>query len=61
MLLVCICVDESCKSGLILLHFSNKKSPVPEDATTLFGPPLETPFDEQMTSEGTICDHILIP
>ncbi|XP_058634286.1 SH3-containing GRB2-like protein 3-interacting protein 1 isoform X17 [Onychostoma macrolepis] len=30
---------------------SNKKSPVPEDATALFGPPLETAFDEQKTSE----------
>ncbi|XP_077054806.1 SH3-containing GRB2-like protein 3-interacting protein 1 isoform X14 [Siphateles boraxobius] len=31
---------------------SNKKSPVPEDATALFGPPLETAFDEQKTSEA---------
>ncbi|XP_051568760.1 SH3-containing GRB2-like protein 3-interacting protein 1 isoform X3 [Myxocyprinus asiaticus] len=30
---------------------SNKKSPVPEDETALFGPPLETAFDEQKTSE----------
>lgn len=61
MWLVCICVGESCKSGLMLLHFSNKKSPVPEDATALFGPPLETAFDEQKTSEGTVYDYILIP
>ncbi|XP_037390801.1 SH3-containing GRB2-like protein 3-interacting protein 1 isoform X16 [Pygocentrus nattereri] len=27
----------------------SKKSPVPEDATALFGPPLETAFDEQKT------------
>ncbi|XP_050967721.1 SH3-containing GRB2-like protein 3-interacting protein 1 isoform X10 [Labeo rohita] len=33
---------------------SNKKSPVPEDATALFGPPLETAFDEQKTSEVVI-------
>ncbi|XP_077054812.1 SH3-containing GRB2-like protein 3-interacting protein 1 isoform X19 [Siphateles boraxobius] len=33
---------------------SNKKSPVPEDATALFGPPLETAFDEQKTSEAVI-------
>ncbi|XP_056114816.1 SH3-containing GRB2-like protein 3-interacting protein 1 [Rhinichthys klamathensis goyatoka] len=32
----------------------NKKSPVPEDATALFGPPLETAFDEQKTSEAVI-------
>ncbi|XP_055068209.2 SH3-containing GRB2-like protein 3-interacting protein 1 isoform X4 [Misgurnus anguillicaudatus] len=30
---------------------SSKKSPVLEDATALFGPPLETAFDEQKTSE----------
>lgn len=35
-----------------LLHFSSKKSPEPEDATALFGPPLETAFEEQKT-EGT--------
>ncbi|KAL7891247.1 hypothetical protein AOLI_G00007230 [Acnodon oligacanthus] len=28
---------------------SSKKSPVPEDATALFGPPLETAFEEQKT------------
>ncbi|KAF5903179.1 SH3-containing GRB2-like protein 3-interacting protein 1 isoform X7, partial [Clarias magur] len=28
---------------------SRKKSPVPEDAVALFGPPLETAFDEQRT------------
>ncbi|XP_030647539.1 SH3-containing GRB2-like protein 3-interacting protein 1, partial [Chanos chanos] len=28
---------------------SSKRSPVPEDATALFGPPLETTFDEQKT------------
>ncbi|XP_049335177.1 SH3-containing GRB2-like protein 3-interacting protein 1 isoform X15 [Astyanax mexicanus] len=28
---------------------SSKRSPVPEDATALFGPPLETAFDEQKT------------
>nr|XP_017212130.1 SH3-containing GRB2-like protein 3-interacting protein 1 isoform X3 [Danio rerio] len=33
---------------------SNKKSPVPEDTTALFGPPLETAFDEQKTSEEVI-------
>ncbi|XP_026069432.1 SH3-containing GRB2-like protein 3-interacting protein 1 isoform X4 [Carassius auratus] len=33
---------------------SNKKSPEPEDATALFGPPLETAFDEQKTSEVVI-------
>ncbi|XP_048055832.1 SH3-containing GRB2-like protein 3-interacting protein 1 isoform X16 [Megalobrama amblycephala] len=33
---------------------SNKKSPVPEDVTALFGPPLETAFDEQKTSEAVI-------
>ncbi|XP_052455566.1 SH3-containing GRB2-like protein 3-interacting protein 1 isoform X12 [Carassius gibelio] len=31
---------------------SKKKSPEPEDATALFGPPLETAFDEQKTSEA---------
>ncbi|XP_052455562.1 SH3-containing GRB2-like protein 3-interacting protein 1 isoform X8 [Carassius gibelio] len=33
---------------------SKKKSPEPEDATALFGPPLETAFDEQKTSEVVI-------
>ncbi|XP_016346863.1 SH3-containing GRB2-like protein 3-interacting protein 1 isoform X4 [Sinocyclocheilus anshuiensis] len=33
---------------------SNKKSPVPEDATALFGPPLETAFSEQKTTEVVI-------
>ncbi|XP_059416276.1 SH3-containing GRB2-like protein 3-interacting protein 1 [Carassius carassius] len=33
---------------------SNKKSPEPEDTTALFGPPLETAFDEQKTSEVVI-------
>ncbi|KAI4891912.1 hypothetical protein NFI96_029997 [Prochilodus magdalenae] len=37
---------------------SSKKSPVPEDATALFGPPLETAFDEQKT-EGTKLDLAL--
>ncbi|TRY54601.1 hypothetical protein DNTS_001595, partial [Danionella cerebrum] len=31
---------------------SNKKSPVPENATALFGPPLETAFDEEKSSEA---------
>lgn len=55
-----IWLDESCRSDLFLLYFSNKKSPVPEDATALFGPPLETAFDDDVdddddekTSEGT--------
>ncbi|KAA0712915.1 SH3-containing GRB2-like protein 3-interacting protein 1 [Triplophysa tibetana] len=32
---------------------SNKKSPVPEDATALFGPPLETAFDDDDDDEKT--------
>lgn len=40
--------------------FTSQQTPVSEDSTALFGPPLETAFGEQK-NEGNRSDHLGFP